>query len=493
MGVFGEPNTAGLVSHHEADASVPDSLMLRVFDAAGAMKQFQVFHDFAPGTDHAISAGVRDGTPYLQIDGDYPRLVKHVHHPITERVSGTGLGSMSQMPATIYVGGAAGVGSGNWVVGHFSVTDTATLVPAHSNSLDFLVLSDSIWNQPDDLGALYPTVDEMLAPAAPMYDFGTYGGNTVGAGLFELADATFAFDAGQWREKQRGHPLEMFNAIFVEFMRNDAGGPGEPVQAYRRALDRIVYQARATKIVLGNCPPWPKADYSAWDLSDLATANGYRDAMVGVASRWNVGLVDTYSSFLSLAPGTYSIRQLMRDVAHPTYGTGSALIAAALVSAYHETRTMNDAIPEIEGKVENYLFGSPVSGTWAMDTSLISSTGPYKSPLHRVAGLPDAGNVVASSGARLAFPAFRSKGRGQVWAHFYVDSASGGTVKVLIDRGSATESSVTYPTRQDGLSLYFHSVLIADDLAQGTHPVEMETTTSDPVRVVGVTYVGGAD
>lgn len=122
-------------------------------------------------------------------------------------------------------------------------------------------------------------------------------------------------------------------------------------------------------------------------------------------------------------------------------------------------------------------------------TSMSGGTSP--SPLNRVAGMRDYAHVAQASGARLTFPTFRAgSSGGQVWVHYYVDGASGGTVDAYVDRGTDREVKRSYLTLQSGVTKYARSILVADGLAAGDHAIEIETTSSGPVRVLGVTYVG---
>jgi hypothetical protein len=276
-------------------------------------------------------------------------------------------------------------------------------------------------------------------------------------------------------------------------MRNDANN-GEPLDTYAEAYDKLIAQslARLPVVVAGNCPPRASGDLASWDLAnDAAVAGGYTEAAQALASKWGIRFLDTHSLFLEMtASEGYTVSQLMRDAWHPTTTYGMAAMARRQAALWRSSASANQVSPTIPGLVTNHLFGRTVAGSWTLSTGLVSTTGPTQGPLWRIAGLPDQANVAIAAGARLAFPTFQSADRGQVWVHFLVDQASGGTADVYLDRGAATQARLRVNTQVAGVQLYPRAMLLVGGLAAGPHEVEIETTGPGPVRVLGVTYVG---
>lgn len=357
------------------------------------------------------------------------------------------------------------------------------LGPEGPTALHLLWLSDSIYNL-DELG------DAVAAnlPGTPVTsEWATFGGTVVGTGLLELADSTDAYLDGAWQDRPRGTPFSSYSALVFEFLRNDAN-EGEPPPAFQRAYDKVA--AQGTKyfpaVVSGSAPPAARPDLSGWDVTDPARTLPYRSATEAVAARWNTGHVDTYGRFLELvSSGQLTVNQLMADVAHPSRQVGVSRIGSWIAAALQSSGPFLHAEPDLPGMVANHLFGQPTGGTWAL-TPVATPYRPYHTSLQRIATLEDQAQVSTSAGSRVVFPSAQVA---QVWAHFVVDQASGGTVQVYVDAGSPDQRMMTVETRRPGVTQYPTSVLVADDLAAGLHTVEMRTLDAEPVRVLGVTYV----
>ena len=456
-------------------------LRFSIQDAGGGQKTFSVNHGLADATKHVITACSDNlGNMSLYIDGVAQAGV----------VAGAGTGILGSQPANLYLSGNSG--GGHQFTGTLSrvrVFRSAT-PPAPVSGGRWLWLSDSIFN----IAAIQTTVSAALGNKAITVDAGTYGGTVVGSGLLETADVTYAYLGGAWSLKARGVPWNAYAALIFEYARNDANN-SEPIQAFRRAYEKVLTQAAkyVSKVISSNAPPLALANLSAWDPSnDKTQTDGFNSAIAALVLKWGQAHVDIWNLFDALVTaGTYRIIQIMYDAIHPNSSHGGREIGNRLAAAYSAASPLLSASPEITGGVVNYLFGQPTAGVWVQTTGLVSSTGPTQSPLNRIAGLTDQANVAAGSGAIVAFPPFVcASGNGQVWAHFLVDSASGGTVNMYVDKGTGSQVLATYNTQQAGVSLYTRSILIADGLAAGSHTVEIDTSSANPVRVLGVTYVG---
>lgn len=360
-----------------------------------------------------------------------------------------------------------------------ATADGVPETPAAPARLRLLWLSDSIYNTP----SIPDAVALLMSGHEVVNDRVTYGSTTMGTALFELADETYAREGGSWVQKERGVPLGTYDGLVFEFGRNEGGG----VDAARGAYDKILAQAHKggiPRVVAGNCPPRASNDRVTWATVDIFNEQGYRAAFASAASKWSVQYTDTYSLALSLVPGKYAIADLMMDTVHLSTGVGKSVVAASILAALKDAGPPAVASPEIPGKVVNYLFGEPLSGVWA--TEEMPTDGPTRL-LARVATLPDLASEAKGPGARLAFPPTSAS---QVWVH--VLRGETGTIEAYVDRGTAQERKLRFDTNSGTPSRLFYpnARLVAGDLPAGIHSVEIQTTGTLPVRVVGVTYVG---
>lgn len=346
-------------------------------------------------------------------------------------------------------------------------------------SRSYLMSSDSIYN-------MIPLWDRINAAQSSLIVNATYGGNTIGGGLFEVADETQAYVGGQWVTCTRGRSFSDFEAFIFEFGRNDSS-PSENSTEFRKAYDKVISQALAKfpKVVSGNCPP-RSDDQLSWNIvADGFDNQGHRAQVATVAAKYNTRHVDTYTNFLNLVTaGTYTIAQLMRDTWHPTYTYGSNVIADAIIAALNDTTAPTIAAPEVSGRVVNYLFGAPASGTWT--TGLGVSNVGSADVIPRVSSLEDQGLTTKGTGNRITFPATKAH---QVWAHCFMRNGTGGSIRFYIDRGTGAEVSQV----KDTSWVYEHypqAFLVAGNLSAGTHTIEAETTTGEQVTVIGITVVG---
>jgi hypothetical protein len=352
-------------------------------------------------------------------------------------------------------------------------------------AVNLLWLSDSIYDAPEIQGAVAADLPGMSVEQTP----GTYWGTVEGTGLMEVADSTQAYEDGGWTSKMRGTPFSDYDGVVFEYLRNDADRL-EGVSAYRRGYDKLLAQAVKyfPTVVAGDSPPLANSDLTAWDLSHDPAQLGYLDAVHGVADKWGVAFVDTYQDFQDLvSSGADTVPQLMRDTLHPTLTAGADELGKRIAASYQNQAALRTAaMPEISGTVVNYLFGQPISGTWAL-TALTPNFAPRSTPLQRIAGLPSEANVAEEDGATLRFPDCNGS---QVWAHFLIDPRSGGTANIYVDRGTANERAVSFDTLVGTTEVYPRSVLVADELSDGSHTVEIITADALPVRVLGITCVG---
>jgi hypothetical protein len=467
------------------------TLKWTIRDSLGGVRSATVTHGFVAGSAHDVAACVGNGgAPSIWIDGSQS----------VAQLSGSGTGVMSPRPTTAWLG-SSGASTNYWNGYLYDMRFSNSALPADlwtsieqappTPSSRVLWLSDSIYN----MSELWSGFATNVADETITSDIGTYGGDVSGGGLFELADETKAYEnvTQGWVTKARGRPFTDYSALVFEFMRNDASAT--PVAAYERAYDKILAQGEKyfSRVVSGNGPPAALPDFTAWNLAgDFAITNGLTAVVGPLATKWGSAHVDTFQRFQDeVTAARYTVAQLMRDTLHPSYDVGATLLSDWIADAYSATPALIAATPMTQGRVLNYLFGQPTAGTWTLTAGYYSTTSPNVSPLGRVADLPDMARVAQASGAKVSFPSFTcSVGNCQVWAHFLVDSASGGTVNVYVDRGTGSEVMITKNTLQAGLNLYFQAALVADGLAAGAHAIEMETTSAAPVRVVGVTYVG---
>lgn len=361
----------------------------------------------------------------------------------------------------------------------------STLRPSRTKGFfPMLWLSDSIFNM-DELEAATETALSSLYEADSFR--GTYGGTTAGAALLEVADTTYAYLNGTWTSCTRGTPFSHFRALVFEFGRNDAFD-AESAANYRKAYDKILAQGLTyfRQVVTSNCPPRALADLTGWDLgNDLFDTLGHRTQCAAVATKWGHRHYDLYSDFLAQVSGaTYTVAQLMRDTFHPTYTTGASLIATKLAAKLLDLTPANSVSPEVSGQVVNYLFGQPTVGSWSF-VSTANVVGPNQGPVPRIANLDDQGLQISASGAKVTFPATRAE---QIWVHYY-RKTSGGTATVYIDRGTGSQVSFNINT-SNAYNNYPQSYLVAGGLSASTHAVEIETTSANPVCILGITAVG---
>lgn len=482
LGTEGASASGTLVAHPDG------TLRWTVVDANGGTRQVSATHGFGVGSSHEVAACAnQSGALSLWADGTQ----------LSSAASGGGSGILSPQPTTLWIGtNGASLKHLDGYVSDFRVSpqefpDGMWNDLPGAATYRVLWASDSIYNA----GTLWD-VTTAASGADLVHDTATYGGNVIGGGLLELADTTYSYESAGtgWALRGRGRPFSAYSALVFEFGRNDANNR-EALAAYTNAYDKILAQGVKyfPKVISGTPPPRAAGDLSAWDLAnDVFVSGGYSAAVPALVAKWGSQHVNNHQALQTdVTLGNHTVAQLMRDTWHPSYGAGMTLIGGWIASAYSSAPTLIAATPTIAGEVRNYLFGQPTAGTWALTAGLVSSTGPTQSPLWRIADYPDMANVAQASGAKLSFPAFTCQAGGcQVWAHFLVDSATGGTATIYVDRGTGSQVSVTKGTLAPGLNLYEQAILVANGLAAGVHQVELETTDNGPVRVLGVTYVG---
>jgi hypothetical protein len=308
----------------------------------------------------------------------------------------------------------------------------------------------------------------------------TVGGTVTGQGLFEVADATYAYESGSWVPKSRGVALSAYNSIVFEFGRNETEAASDYAKAYEKIIEKAI-NAGITRIVASVCPPKASPGLATW-ATDTYDTGGLRAARSLLPVKWNVQDADTYTQFLGLvSAGTYQISDLMApDGVHMTINglpVAADLIADMLTA---DPLAPNAATPDIAGDVINYLFGEPGAG-WTITNVTATSISPV---LYRVSGLTDKAYQSSGSGQVLTFPAAQFE---QVWVHYFLGT-SGGSFTLYIDRGLPGEVSRTISTF--GQAGYPRSAWGAVGLSAASHTVEIETTTANPVQIIGVTYVG---
>lgn len=364
-------------------------------------------------------------------------------------------------------------------------TQTASL----GTPLKYLWLSDSIYNMdelPDAVAALSRGYKITNTRA-------TYGGQVVGSGLLELADATYAYQSGAWSSAlPRGAPYSDYSALIFEFARNDGGQivavTPETKTTFRQAYDKLVAQGLKyfPKVVSGVCVPKATADVSAWD----AAADEYLTLNIGaeiatVKTKYNASHVDGVTLFQNLVTsGLWTVSQLMRDAYHPTTSYGARRLGAAIYSALNDGATPILATPELTGDVVNYLYGQPTSGTWAFEPSTATNVTPAQSNIPRISNLSDMAIVASASGAKLSFPSTEAK---QLWVHYF-RRTDGGNFTIYVDRGTGSEVSLAVNTSHI-YHYYPQSYLVSGTLSGGTHTVEIQTTSANPVAILGITVV----
>lgn len=462
------------------------AMQFAVYDSSGVAKSGYYLHGLAAGSAHTFTACNSSGTLKLYEDGGLKTLT----------VVGAGTGLWSALPSTMYLGSSSAIGSefSGSLAAYMvcpSSTDAICLTAGALADTRVLWLSDSIYNM-DQLPAGF---DDRVTTENVTSDSGTYGGNMTGGALFELADETQAYEGSVlgWQVKARGQSFSSYSGVVFEFLGNDAG---LAVSAFQRAYDKVLAQAVKyfDRVISGTGVPRANVGLTGWDpTNDLAVVNGHVAVVPALAAKWGSAHVNNHQKFQDeVTAGRYTVAQIMRDVGHPTYDLGSDLIETWTASAYLQTPVLvTSAVPEVQGRVLNYIFGQATAGTWTLTGGQTSLTRPYLTPLIRVAGIADAANIASASGAKLFFPSFTcSVANCQVWVHYLVDSSSGGSAITYVDRGTGSEVASSYSTQQAGVSIYFRSILVADGLGAGSHAVELETTSASPVRVIGVTYVG---
>ena len=320
----------------------------------------------------------------------------------------------------------------------------------------------------------------------------TYGGNTIGGGLLEVADETQAYIGDAWVVQARREAFSYYDAGIFEFGRNDASGI-ESATEYGRAFDKLISQAlgKFSKVVTCNCPPRSLVDFSNWDSAlDTFETLGHRAQLATAVAKYNQRHYDLYSDFLAKVPATYLIYQLMRDAYHPTNAAGANVIGDAIAAKLNDATPPNSAAPIIAGRVVNYLFGQPTAGSWSTKPATQNfDAGNALALLPRIANLEDQGISAEATGAKVSFPTVTVNQNAQVWAHVFMRNGTGGIVDFYIDRGTGNEIKVTKNTSW----IYEHypqSVLVGGSLAAGSHTIEAETTTSNRTTVIGVTVAG---
>lgn len=351
----------------------------------------------------------------------------------------------------------------------------------------FLWLSDSIYNMEtmwDELAGYYPGQKVFHTTA-------TYGGQPIGAGLIELSDSTYAYRNSTWELQTRAVPFSDFDALIFEFARNDGGqintGTAETLTAFRQAYDKLARQGLKyfPKVVSGVCVPKAAGDVSDWDAAgdEYSAGNLNIGATINtVVAKYNLSHVDGYSRFLALKP-PWTVANLMRDAYHPTYTFGAVKLAEWVKEKLDDGLTPTLATPELTGDVVTYLWGQPTAGTWALVDAL-SPVGPFNSPIVRISQLADQGLMTSETGAKVVFPAVEAK---QVWVHYF-RRTDGGNFTVYIDRGTGQQASRAVTTSHI-YHMYPQSYLVSGALGSGTHTIEIETTSSAPVAILGVTVI----
>lgn len=367
------------------------------------------------------------------------------------------------------------------------------LNPLARANYPILWLSDSIYNM-DSLAARVE--NGISASYSGSSVRATYGGETIGAGLIEVADSTQAYVNGAWTDCVRSLPFSYFKAAVFEFGRNDGGEIVSGVQTtadYRKAYDKLLDQCRKyfPRVVSGTCPP--KADGGAtpstWDVAnDEYISLGLSSVLSTVNTKWNARFYDVFTDFQNLVTaGTYTVTQLMRDAYHPTLTTGANIIGDAIVTKLNDSTAMTVATPEITGNVVNYLYGQPTAGTWTFSSVSPNTVGPNNSPIARISTLADQALRVASTGARVVFPSTKCA---QVWVHFFRLN-TGGSFTCYIDRGTGTEKSITINSTHIYNNYADNRFVGAGGLDPSvSHTIEIETTNSTEVKILGVTCVG---
>lgn len=355
-----------------------------------------------------------------------------------------------------------------------------------ASSPRYIWLGDSIYQSFPD----YQNAMNALIPSMQSLDQGCYPGNIHGGGFLDLADENYYYNGTAWVLARRPNPWSRYDGIMFEWGRNDSN-PSNNVSSssYQRGYDKLMAQARK---YLGNvipacCPPQCTVDFSAWDsANDNFINNGYYTAVQSVWSKYNAAYADHLANFKSLVPGTYSIAQLMRDQIHPTLYTGTATgiyqICSLLSNKISNVKALSNAAPTISGKVVNYWFGQPSTGSF----TLTAQTTSYGTPLSRVAGLSDQALQSSTIGDVAKFPASAGS---MIWLHFMNDS-TGGTATAYVDRGLAGQLSTSFSCNLSSTGNTLRSVLLGDNLAAGQHMVEVQITGTGKVPLIGVTYVG---
>jgi hypothetical protein len=424
---------------------------------------------FAVGSRHEIWGCGDNGTLSIWVDGT----------KCNTATSFTGSGRPAILSAMHFGTNSSGASAfGGFTANVRAVRRPSPPVTA-AQSRRILWLGDSIHNT----SILHTAISGHLTGPVT-HDAGTFGGTVVGTGLLELADETQAYLAGAWAPRTRGVAFSAYSGLVFNYGRNDCNA-GANLDAFRKAYDKIAAQAFAKEfpsVVSANMPPKALADLSGWDSADLCETGGHRAATNTVAEKYGTAHLDTFATMKSWATRGWSVAQLMRDTLHPTYTPALDTLLPAWIAPRLLDDVSSTATPEISGRVVNYLFGQPTAGSWTQ-TALAVGTTPSLGPTNRIAGLPDQANIASAAGATVTFPSVTFT---QAWAHFFVDQTSGGTVNLKVDGVTVA----TFNTFQGGVTRYPRSVLIADGLSASPHTVEIETTSGDPVRVLGVTYVG---
>lgn len=420
----------------------------------------------------------------LSVDGRAGILVDGVY-PTQSLGSAGGDGVMGPLPAALYVGsGPSAAMSVGAFVKNVRVSRRSPLPPVAPKRA--LWLADSIYRN----SALwtYTGIYASKATVSPLTsDVGAYSGNVAGVALVELADATYAYEAGKWTLRARGVPFSKYDALLFEFGANDSGGPPD---TFRRTYDKILDQARRIgfpKVCAGTPPPH-STDMLTWSAAPLefgGTIGGHYAVVTALWTKWGASRVDTVARFEALtAAGSYTVAQLSSDGTHPALPTGYARIAEQLGECLVGGHAPFEATPEIVGRTVNELFGQPVSGVWALTPVTPGMSSPGQ--LNRIAGY-DGERVLqaAQTGAKVRFNPWEARA---IWLRYYVDATAGGTFRWYIDRGTPGEMTGLIGTNY--YSMHPVSTLLAENLPAGSHLVELETTNSAPVRIQGVTYVG---
>lgn len=291
-----------------------------------------------------------------------------------------------------------------------------------------------------------------------------------------------AVGSEDWRTPPGGVDRSLFDAIVIQFGRNDTGSL--TATEFEAVLEGVVSAAasHANAVMLCTAPPKAASGLGSWEADTDHDAIAAK--IVSLASSYGCGAYDAVTDFQArTASSQYTIGDIMRDQDHPTVA-GDAFgikLYAYAIKDFVKRHAINVTSPG--NTVRAYIGAEVTSGSWSYQ-EFTTTNAPLASPLALLAGQQVEGKVQAltssSAGATIEVPFDGT----MVGAVFVNDQTATGEATVRVDG-----TQVATITDSGGLIYYPKGHFLVDGLAAGGHTLEIEVVSGE-VRFMGAVALG---